>query len=229
MVNIPSLLDLLKAGAHFGHRPSKRHPKMEPYLYSERDNVNIINLEQTQGKLKDALDFVKEVAKKNGVILFIGSKRQAKAIIKKYAEEIGMPYVIERWVGGTFTNFGNIIKLINKLKDWENKKLQGEFNKYTKKEQLDFEKEINRLNLLVGGIRNLTKLPEAVYLIDLKKEKTALREAQKMNVPIIAITDSNINPTGVNYPIPANDDATKTIEMITNLIAEAVKEGRENK
>jgi len=229
MVNIPSLLDLLKAGAHFGHRPSKRHPKMEPYLYSERDNVNIINLEQTQGKLKDALDFVKEVAKKNGVILFIGSKRQAKAIIKKYAEEIGMPYVIERWVGGTFTNFGNIIKLINKLKDWENKKLQGEFNKYTKKEQLDFEKEINRLNLLVGGIRNLTKLPEAVYLIDLKKEKTALREAQKMNVPIIAITDSNINPTGVNYPIPANDDSTKTIEMITNLIAEAVKEGRENK
>lgn len=229
MINIPSLLDLLKAGAHFGHRPSKRHPKMEPYLYTERDNVNIINLEQTQGKLKDALDFAREVAKKNGVILFIGSKRQAKAIIKKYAEEIGMPYVIERWVGGTFTNFGNIIKLINKLKDWENKKLQGEFSKYTKKEQLDFEKEINRLNLLVGGIRNLTKLPEAVYLVDLKKEKTALREALKMNVPVIAVTDSNVNPTGVNYPIPANDDATKTIEMITNLIAEAVKEGRENK
>lgn len=229
MVNIPSLLDLLKAGAHFGHRPSKRHPKMEPYLYTERDNVNIINLEQTQVKLKDALDFAKEVAKKNGVILFIGSKRQAKAIVKKYAEEIGMPYVIERWVGGTFTNFGNIIKLINKLKDWENKKLQGEFSKYTKKEQLDFEKEINRLNLLVGGIRNLTKLPEAIYLIDLKKEKTALMEAQKMNVPIIAITDSNVNPSGVNYPIPANDDATKTIEMITSLITEAVKEGRENK
>ncbi len=229
MVNTPSLLDLLKAGAHFGHRPSKRHPKMEPYLYTERDNVNIINLEQTQGKLKDALDFVKELAKKNGVILFIGSKRQAKAIIKKYAEETGMPYVIERWVGGTFTNFGNIIKLINKLKDWENKKLQGEFNKYTKKEQLEFEKEINRLNLLVGGIRNLNKLPEAVYLIDLKKEKTAFREALKMNVPIVAVTDSNVNPSGVNYPIPANDDATKTIEMITSLITEAIKEGRENR
>lgn len=199
---------------------------MEPYLYSERDNVDIINLEKTQASLDLALDFLKKLAANGGVILFVASKRQAKGIIKKYAEEIGAPYIVERWVGGTFTNFGNIYKLINKLKDLENKKTQGGLSMYTKKEQLDFEKEITRLNLLVGGIKNINKVPDAVYLVDLKKEKTALREAIKMKVPIIALTDSNVNPTGVDYPIPANDDATKTIEMITGLVTEAIKEGR---
>lgn len=226
MSKSPTLLDLLKAGAHFGHRPSKRYPKMEPYIYSERDNVDIINLEKTQQLLEAALEFVKKLAASGGVILFVASKRQAKDIIKKYAETANLPFIIERWVGGTFTNFGNINKLINKLKDLENKKAQGELNKYTKKEQLNFEKEITRLNLLVGGIKNMNKVPEAVYLVDLKKEKTALREAKKMKVPIIALTDSNVNPTGVDYPIPANDDATKTIELITGLIVEAINEGR---
>lgn len=226
MTNIPSLLDLLKAGAHFGHRPSKRYPKMDPYLYNIKDNVDIINLEKTQEKLKEALEFVEKIAKADGTILFVSTKRQAKPIIKKYAESLGLPYVIERWVGGTFTNLPNILKLINKLKNLENKKLSGELKKYTKKEQLDFDQEIKRLEMLIGGIRNLTKLPEAVYLIDLKKEKTALVEARKTKVPIIAVCDSNVNPTKVTYPIPSNDDASKTIELVTSLIAEAISEGR---
>ena len=226
MLKIPSLLEMLKAGVHFGHQPSKRHPKMEPYLYTQRDNVDIFNLERCQEKLSQALEFLKEVAAKEGTILFIGSKRQAKAIVKKYAEEINAPYVTERWVGGTFTNFSNILKLINKLKDLEAKKSAGKLKKYTKKEQLEFEKEINRLNTLIGGIKDLTKVPEAIYLVDLKKEKTALREAQKMKIPIVALADSNVNPKGVDYLIPGNDDATKAIEMITGLVAEAIKEGK---
>jgi small subunit ribosomal protein S2 len=229
MYKIPSLLDMLKAGAHFGHRPSKRHPKMEPFLFAEKGNVSIINLESTQEKLNEALEFVKEVAKNNGIILFVGSKRQAKPIIKKYAEETGMPYVIERWLGGTFTNYNNVFKLINKLKKIEAEILSGELKKYTKKEQLDFEKEVIRLNTLVGGVKQMTKVPEAIFIVDLKKEKTAFREALKTKVKTIALVDANINPEKVDYPIPCNDDATKAIEMITGLVAEAIKAGREGK
>jgi small subunit ribosomal protein S2 len=226
MPKIPSLLEMLKAGMHFGHRPSRRYPKMEPYLYTERDNVDIINLEKSQEKLIQALEFVKKITEQSGTILFVGSKRQAKSIIKNYADQVGAPYIVERWVGGCFTNFGNIYKLINKLKDLEAKKLQGDLKKYTKKEQLEFEKQITRLNLLVGGIKNLSKIPEAVFIVDIKKEKTAMKEAIKTKVPIIAMVDSNVNPEGVTYPIPCNDDATKAIEMITGLVAETIKEGR---
>jgi len=226
MSKIPSLLDLLKAGAHFGHQKSKRYPKMEPYIYTQRDNVDVFDLEKTQEKLKSALEFITKVVEKGGTVLFVGTKRQAKAIVKKYADEASSPYVIERWVGGTFTNFSNIIKLIKKLKEFEENKAKGELQKYTKKEQLDFEREIERLNTLIGGIKNITKTPEAIFVIDLKNEKTALREAKKMKIPIIALTDSNVNPKGVDYIIPGNDDAIKTIDLITSLIAQAVKEGR---
>jgi len=226
MPKIPELLEMLKSGVHFGHQTSKRHPKMEPYIYTQRSQINIINLEQTAIKLKEALDFVKEIASAGGVILFIGSKKQAKKIVEEAAKKCGMPYITSRWLGGTFTNFGNIVKLPKKLKDLEEKQTQGELEKYTKKEQLNFQREIARLREMVEGIKEMRKLPEAVYIIDVKKEKTALSEAGKKNIPVVAINDTNTNPAKVKYPIPANDDAVKSIEMITNLVAEAVIEGK---
>lgn len=226
MPNIPSLEEMLKAGLHFGHHSSKRDPKMAPYIYSERNKINIIDLELTQSKLKEALEYVSQVAATGGVVLFVGSKNQARPLIEKYAKDCGMPYVNYRWLGGTFTNLGSIVKLIKKLKTLEQKQSSGELDVYTKKEQLEFQRTITKLNQLVGGIKNMERLPQAVFVVDVKKERTVVAEANKKNVPIVAITDTNANPDKVNYPIPANDDAVKSIELITSLIAQAINEGK---
>ncbi len=227
MPETPSLLEMLKAGVHFGHRVSKWHPKMKPYIFTSRNGIHIINLEETQIKLKEALDFIRETTKNGGAVLLVGSKKQAQAIIERAAKEAGLPYVNQRWLGGTLTNFSVILRLIRKFKDLKRKQSSGELEKYTKKEQLGFKKEIEDLNNLIGGIETLEKIPEAIFILDLKKEKTALAEAKKKNVPIIAICDTNVDPSGVNYVIPANDDAVKSIELIVGLIAQAAKEGRE--
>ena len=227
MTNIPELVDMLKCGVHFGHQSSKRHPKMTPYIFTIRNQIHIIDLEKTAKKLKEAMDFVSKTVATGGTVLFISSKRQAKSLIDQYAKDCGMPYINSRWLGGTFTNFGNIIKLTKKLKELEQKQLSGELEKYTKKEQLDFTREITRLSDLVGGIKEMTKAPEAVFVVDIKKDKTAVREANKKNIPVIAMVDTNTNPSVIDYPIPANDDAVKSIEIIINSIAEAVKEGKE--
>jgi len=226
MSKIPELVELLKAGVHFGHQSSKRYPKMGQYIHTTRNRISIIDLEQTGKKLQAALDFVSKIASHGGTILFISSKKQAKEIIKNAAINCGMPYVNSRWLGGTFTNFGNVIKLTKKLKSLEEKERSGELEKYTKKEQLDFQKDITRLNDLVGGIKDLTKLPEAVFVVDIKKEKSAVAEANKKNVPIVAMVDTNVNPEKVQYPIPANDDAVKSIEIICQTMSEAIVEGR---
>ena len=226
MPKIPELLEMLKSGVHFGHQSSKRYPKMKSFIHTTRHQIDIIDLEKTAQKLKEALNFVKETASTGGVVLFISSKKQAKPIIKKYAGECNMPFISSRWLGGTFTNFGSIIGLTKKLKELEGKEKSGELEKYTKKEQLDFKREITKLTELVGGIKEMAKLPEAVFVVDIKKEKTAVAEANKKNIPVIALTDTNVNPEKIKYPIPANDDATKSIEMITKLIAEAVNEGK---
>jgi small subunit ribosomal protein S2 len=225
MPEIPTLLELLKAGVHFGHRVSKLHPKMKPYVFTQKNGVHIINVEITQEKLKEALKFVKRIVSNGGTILFLGTKKQANSIIKKYATECKMPYITGRWLGGTFTNFSEISKVINRMIELKEKKKSGELEKYTKKEQLKFDREIEKLEQMVGGIENLKKLPEAIYIIDLKREKTAVAEAYKKEIPIIGICDTNVNPDKVNYIIPANDDATKSIELITRLVSEAVKEG----
>ncbi|TSC96337.1 MAG: small subunit ribosomal protein S2 [Parcubacteria group bacterium Athens1014_10] len=225
-IKIPSLLEMIKAGVHFGHRTSKWHPKMEPYIYTVKNTVHLINLEKTQEKLKEALDFVKEVMEKNGVILFLGTKKTIKEVTKKYAEKVNMPYINEKWIGGTMTNFSVISRLIKKLKDLENKKEKGEFAKYAKKEQSKFNTEIEKLNKVIKGIKNLDKLPEAIFMLDTKDEKTAIREAKKLKLPTIGIVDTNCNPEEAVYPIPANDDAIKSVEMITNLVAQAIEEGR---
>jgi len=229
MVNLPTILELLQSGVHFGHRLSKQYPKMAPFIFGQKNGINIINLEITQEKLQQACEFAESIAKQGGTILFLGTKKQAQNIIKESAERCHMPYVNERWLGGTFTNFETISKLIKKYNDLREKKQSGELTKYTKKEQLQFSKEIERLDKIVGGIKDLKKSPQAVFVIDLKKEKTAVREANKKKIPVIAICDTNVNPEQAQYPIPGNDDAVKSIDLITKTITQAILQGMETK
>ena len=229
MPKIPDLLTMLKSGVHFGHQLSKRHPKMEPYIFTAKSGFHIIDLEKTQRKLQEALEFVKKIVANGGTILFLGTKKQAQPIIAKYAKECGMPCITERWLGGTFTNFSQISLVIKRLTDLKEKKATGQLDKYTKKERLEFDREIEKLEKMVGGAETLIKAPDAVFICGAKKEKTAVNEAIKKNIPIIAMCDTNVNPEKINYPIPANDDAVKSIELIVGLISEAVNEGVKEK
>ncbi|MBI5621927.1 30S ribosomal protein S2 [Candidatus Falkowbacteria bacterium] len=226
MPTLPTLEEMLKAGLHFGHQKDKWHPKMEQYIFAERNGVHIIDLEKTQIKLQAALQFITNTVKAGGVILFVGTKDQAKDSVTKAAQDCGMPYVSNRWLGGTLTNFPIILKLIKKYKDLKAKQETGGFKGYTKKEQLDFQEDIVKLEGRVGGIKDLKKAPDAIFLVDAKHEKTALTEAKKKGITLVVLCDTNINPTKIDYVIPGNDDATKGIEMIVALVAEAVKEGK---
>jgi len=226
MVKIPSTNELAKSAVHFGHRISKRHPKMTPYIQGIKNTIHIIDLEKTRQKLEEILGFVTDLSAKNGIIIFVGTKPSAKNIIKKYAEMVEMPYVNERWLGGTLTNFQAISALIEKFKKMLEAKERGDWQKYTKKERLDLERELNRLEKMVGGLKNLNRLPDALYIVDIVEEATAVREAQRKKIPVIAMVDTNANPEKVTHPIPANDDASKSIELITSLIVEAIKEGK---
>lgn len=215
------LIELLKAGVHFGHTKSKRHPSMEPYIFGVKQGVHIIDLEKTQVMLAIAVKFVQEITSKGGVILFVSSKKQAKSIVKDAAEKANMPYINTRWLGGTLTNFSNIIALTKKLKKLEEEKEKGVWDRYTKKEALEKDREIIRLKEMVEGIKNMTKLPDIVFIVDIKKDKTALAEAVKKNIPVVAIVDSNCNNKNVKHIIPGNDDAVKSITLITHAIADA--------
>jgi len=224
-----TLLEMLKSGVHFGHQQKYWHPKMKPYIHTNRAGLYIIDLEKTEEKLKEALEYIKKVVSQNNKILFISTKRQAHDIVKKTAIGVGMPYATDRWIGGTLTNCDNIKKLVSRLKDLRKKKEKGELDKYTKREQLKMTEEIDYLELSVGGIQDMEKMPAAVFIIDMKKEKTAVREAIKMNIPIIAMCDTNVNPELADYPIPANDDATKSIKLIVGAIQSAIKDGQDEK
>lgn len=228
MTKLPSIEQMLKAGMHFGHRTSKWHPKMEPFIFTQRNGVHIIDLIKSRKMLETSLEFMQKFAAEGKVILFVGTKMQAKGIIKEVATETGMPYITEKWMGGTLTNFSVIKKLIKKYKDLLQDKSSGKLTKYTKKERLEFDREISKLELKVGGLVNLTKMPDAIFIWDIKKEKTAITEAVKKNIPVIAICDTNTNPKHVNYIIPSNDDATKTIKLVMNSIKEAVAEGKKS-
>ena len=223
----PELLELLKAGVHFGHKTSRWHPKMAPFIFGERGGVHIINLEKTREQLTAALQFVYDLGKAGKVLLMVGTKKQAAPFIKQYAQEAGLPHVGNRWLGGTITNWAELYKLIKKYLDLKDKQAHGELLKYTKKEQLDFAKDIERMNQLIGGIATLTKIPDAVFIVDLKHEETAMREANQKKVPIVALCDTNVNPETVQYIIPGNDDAIKTVELMIKLVADAYKEGAE--
>jgi len=226
MAKMPQLSDMLQAGVHFGHQTSKWHPKMRKYIFGSRQGIHIINLEETQKALDTALGFAKKVSNRGGIVLFVGTKKQASTIVEKAALSCQMPYVNKRWLGGTLTNFASIASQIRKYKDLKRKHEKGELAKYTKFEQLKIGEQIKLLEDKVGGMQDLTRIPDAVFILDVKKDKTALSEAVKRGVKVIAVCDSNVDPTDIDYPIPANDDAVKAIEMISNLMASAINEGR---
>lgn len=228
MSKIPTLEEMLKAGLHFGHHVSKRHPKMDPYIFTARNNISIINLELTQEKLKEALDFLRETASKGGTVLFVSTKPQALPIIEKYAKECEMPYINERWLGGTLTNFSVIRKTIKKYNDLRDQQEKGELEKYTKRERVMFSKQIEDIARRVDGMKGITKSPDVVFILDVKHEKTAMLEALKKHIPVVAVCDTNVNPRNIEYIIPANDDAISSVEMIVSLVAEAIKEGKAN-
>lgn len=227
MPQIPTLLEMLKAGVHFGHQKAKWHPKMRQYIYTVRHGVHILDLEKTTHELEVALKFIQEIAAGGGTILFTGLKEQAGKSIREAAERTNMPYIVGRWLGGVFTNFGVVSKILRRLDTLEGEKKAGIWEeKYSKKEQLDRQRDFEKLNLAVGGIRNITKLPQVVFLVGTREAKNAIREARKVKVPIVALVDTNTNPSLVDYPIPANDDALRSIEMIVGLVADAVAEGQ---
>ena len=187
--------EMAQLGVYFGHRTSRVHPKMKPYLFGARNGVHIIDLEKTAEKLKEALNFIQQLISENKVLLLVGTKIQAKDLVKSTAEECGLPYVSKRWLGGTFTNFETIKKRIDYFKSLEKKKTEGEFEKYTKKERADIDKELRDLELKVGGIKNLIQLPEAIFVLDMKKDGLAIKEAKRKGVKVIALADTNSDPT----------------------------------
>jgi len=225
-INLPTAHQLLEAGVHFGHKTSKWNPKMKPYIFNIRGGIYIIDLEKSLAKLKEAVDFVVEVVQRGGEIIFVGTKPTAKNIVKEAAQEVGMPYVCERWLGGTLTNFKTISKRLEYYRELSRKIEEGELQHYTKKEQLRFKKELEDLKKKVEGIKNLTKLPEAVFVIDPERDKIAIREAKRIGLKTIAICDVNADPTSVSLPIPGNDDAAPAIKIIVDTIVEAIKKAK---
>ncbi len=219
-----SLKDLLEAGCHFGHQTVRWNPKMKPYIFDAREGIHIFDLVKTKEGLETACAFVAEVAKKDGKILFVGTKRQAKGIIEKVAKDVGMPYVAERWLGGTLTNFEQIRKSAEKLKTLKKEKAEGKYKEYTKKENLLIDREIARLEKFFAGIMDLAVLPQALFVVDVRAEKGVAQEAKRKGIPVVAIVDTNSDPDLVDYVIPANDDAQKSIELIVGAIGEAIRE-----
>ncbi len=225
-MSLPTMRELLEAGVHFGHQAKRWNPKMKPFIFTQRGGVHVVDLAQTVQRLEAAYEFVKSLASKGGVVVFVGTKKQAQDIVKQEAERVGAMFIIKRWPGGLLTNFEFVQRTIKRLNELEEKKKSGELGKYTKKEQLLIDKEIEKLNDFVGGIRELNKLPDALFIVDAKREENAVREANKTGVPTVAVVDTNSDPTVVTYPIPANDDALKSINTLVKAIAESFNEGR---
>jgi len=224
-----SIEEMEKAGVNLGHKVSKLHPKMKQYVSGVKNNVHIFDLEKVSKELIKALTFISKIVSEGKSIIFVGTKIQLKSIIQEVAEECGIPYVTERWLGGTFTNFETIQKRVNYFKDLEKKKETGELEKYTKKEQLNFTREIASLKTKFNGIRNMSKLPEAVFIFGLDKDLTCALEAKRKGIKIIAIVDTNVNPDIVDYPIPANDDAISSVRYIIEKVKEAILNSRNSK
>jgi len=219
--------DLLEAGVHFGHQVRRWNPKMAKYIFTAREGIHVIDLGQTVAKLEEACDFVRKVGQDGGKILFLASKKQARDIIAQEAERAGAYYINERWIGGLLTNWEQTSKTIKHLFDLKEKKESGAFGDRTKKENLLIDRDIAKLERLYGGLGKIEKLPEALFVVDVKKEENACREAMAKEIPVVAICDTNTNTSLVNWPIPGNDDATRAIAIVVEAIAAAYKEGRE--
>ena len=223
-----TMRQLLEAGVHFGHHTRRWNPKMEPYIFGKRNNIHIINLEKTVPMLNEALDAVQSIAKNGGKFLFVGTKRSASELIAKAATNCGQYFVNHRWLGGMLTNWETVSKSINKLKNLEDRISSGEINNLTKKERLNIERQKEKLDLTLGGIKNMNGIPDALFIIDTNKEAIAVLEANNLNIPVIAICDTNTNPSGVDFPIPGNDDALRAISLYCDLVAASVLKGLES-
>jgi small subunit ribosomal protein S2 len=224
---VVEMKELLEAGVHFGHRIKRWHPKMRSYIFTERNGIHIIDIQQTIERLGITTELIKEDISNGGMLLFVGTKKQAQDNIADAAERCGMPYVTERWLGGTLTNFRTIRQRIDYLVDLERRFAMGEFAGLTKKEILGLERKMAKLNRRLGGIKNMDRLPSLVFITDIRREQIAVKEANKLGIPIIAMVDTNCDPTPIDYVVPANDDAIRSIKLIANKLADAVIEGQQ--
>ncbi|HKL74561.1 MAG TPA: 30S ribosomal protein S2 [Halanaerobiales bacterium] len=226
-MSIVNMKQLLESGVHFGHQTRRWNPKMEQYIFTERNGIYIIDLQQTVRLIDKAYDYVKEQAGEGKEILFVGTKRQAQETIKTEAERCGMPYVNERWLGGMLTNYQTIKKRIDRLEELEEMEEDGTFEVLPKKEVIELERERDKLKKFLGGIRDMDGLPDVVYITDPRKESIAVSEARKLDIPIVSIVDSNCDPDLIDYVIPGNDDAIRAVKLISSVIADAVLEGKQ--
>lgn len=226
MAPVVTMRQLLEAGVHFGHQTRRWNPKMKRFIYGERAGIYIIDLNQTLARIETAYNFVRDLTAKGGTILFVGTKKQAQDPIRSYAEKVGMPYINERWLGGMLTNFETIAKRVGKMQEYERMKASGEFDAMPKKEALILSRELEKLQKNLGGIRNMKQLPDAVFILDTKKEHIAVTEANKLGIPIVAVVDTNCDPDVIQYVIPGNDDAIRSGTLMCRIIADAVEEGR---
>ena len=217
---------LLEAGAHFGHQTGRWHPRMKNYIFTKRNGIHIIDLEKTVSMMEKATNFIKQVVAQGGTILFVGTKKQAQESIAEEAKRCGMFYVNQRWLGGMLTNFATIQTRIDHLVRMEDQQSKGEFGRMVKKEIMKIAEEIEKLNRQMGGFKEMTSLPSALFIVDIVKENIALAEARRMSIPVIAMVDTNCNPDEVDYPIPSNDDAIRAIKLSCTKIADAVLEGK---
>ncbi len=222
---VVSMKALLETGVHFGHRTRRWHPNMKPYIFTERNGIHILDLQQTIVILHDIYEMVRDITAEGGKILFVGTKRQAQDIIGQEAARAGMPYVNQRWLGGTLTNWSTIRQRINHLKQLEKDQKEGKFDGLKKKEMLMKQREIDRLNMRLGGIREMSELPTMLFVVDISSEDTAVTEANKLGIPIIAMVDTNCDPSPIDHVIPANDDAIRAIKLIAGKLADAAIEG----
>ena len=220
-----SMKDLLEAGVHFGHQTQRWNPKMSNYIYGAKSGIHILDLRITYEAVEQAQDYVQKLVANSGKVLFVGTKPQAQGVIEEQAIRAGMPYVNFRWLGGMLTNFKTIVKRVVYLKELMSLESSGEINAYTKSERLKIKREIEKLNKSIGGIVNLNKLPDALFVVDLANESTAITEAKKLGIPVIGLADSNVDPEGVEIVIPGNDDAIRSIELIASAIADSCLKG----
>jgi len=223
---IVSMRQMLEAGVHFGHQTHRWNPRMKRFIFGERNGIYIIDLEQTLDRVETAYKFVRDLVANGGSVLFIGTKKQAQDPIKFFADKCGMPYINERWLGGMLTNFDTIAKRVGKMQEYERMRDSGEFELMPKKEALLISRELEKLQKNLSGIRSMSKLPSAVFVLDTMKEHIAVTEANKLKIPVVAVVDTNVNPDVVQFPIPGNDDAIRANELMSRVICEAVIEGR---
>ncbi len=226
MTAVVTMKQMLEAGVHFGHQTRRWNPKMKRFIHGDRNGVYIIDLEETLRRIERAYTFVRDTVAEGGTVLFVGTKKQAQEPIRRHARSVGMPYVDQRWLGGMLTNYQTISKRVGKLLDYERMQSSGEFEEMPKKEALRYTRELEKLDRNIGGIKTMGKLPSAVFVLDTIVEHIAVTEARKLNIPIVAVVDTNCDPDLITYPIPGNDDAIRSAELMTRVIAEAVAEGK---